>query len=65
MTKSPSDDVRTTMLRCATSHDFCTQKMISITKRVPVPKDKSPKTDVVNNSLLLNSTYDISDMRLE
>ncbi len=50
---------RINMLRCATSQDFDTEKLISIRKRVPVPEDKRPQTDVLNNSLLLNSTSDI------
>ncbi len=51
---------RINMLRCATSHDFDTVKLILIRKRVPVPKDKSPQTDVLNNILFsLCSEFDV------
>ena len=63
---------RINMLRSATSHNFDREKLILIKRRLPIPKDKSPQTDVFNNSFLLphlNSTSDIilleSDMKLE
>ena len=50
------------MLRCSTSHDIDAKTDFN-QKRVPVPKDKSPQTDVLNNSFLL-VLLQKSDIRL-
>ena len=53
---SPQQDPRMAsrldMLRCATSHDVGAEKLISVEKRVPLPKDEALKAKGFDNSLL-------------